>query len=149
MTCLREVSRLQHKCFGCVSYCNSDNAAANSAKSNLLYRVTFQVLARLQACSLRRVGLSWKQCRNIMHHAPCVRAGCFWAPNIYAFFLNYTHPTMAPASTSRDPDLEAQRDRLQPHRASYLLYSLGLNVLTIFGKRAGRRRDSRDDRPSV
>ena len=40
---------------------------------------------------------------------------------------------MAPISTSHDHDVEAQRDVLQPHRASYHLthyYPLGWNVLT-------------------
>ena len=44
---------------------------------------------------------------------------------------------MASASTSRDLDVEAQRDVLQPHRASHHLscrYPLDWNVLTIFGK---------------
>ena len=44
---------------------------------------------------------------------------------------------MAPISTSRDHDVEAQRDVLQPHRASYHLthcYPLGWNVLTAFIK---------------
>jgi hypothetical protein len=43
---------------------------------------------------------------------------------------------MASASTSRDPDLEAQPDQLQPLRAFYHFYLLGWNVLTMFGKKS-------------
>jgi hypothetical protein len=53
---------------------------------------------------------------------------------------NFTFLTMASASTSLDRDVEAQRDVLQPHRASYHLaryYPLGWNVLTIFEKELG------------
>ena len=53
----------------------------------------------------------------------CQAVRCLLSPNIRVF-LNGTQHTphfafrkMASASTSRDPDVEAQRDVLQPHRA--------------------------------
>ena len=53
---------------------------------------------------------------------------------------HFTFLGMASPSTSLDRDVEAQRDDLQPHRASYHLaryYPSGWNVLTIFGKEPG------------
>ena len=79
-------------------------------------------------------GFSGSDVRHVP--GPC---GLF-SPNIHVFLKrNRTlHPrAMAPISTSRDHDVEAQRDVLQPHRASYHLthcYPLGWNVLTAFIK---------------
>jgi hypothetical protein len=53
--------------------------------------------------------------------------GCLLSPNIHLVLNCTLHTphvafrTMASASTSRDPDVEAQRDALQPHRASHHL----------------------------
>ena len=70
-------------------------------------------------------------------------AGRLLPPDIHAFLSftpHFTFLTMASASTSRHPDVEAQRDVLRPHRASYHLTRycpLGWIILTIFGKELG------------
>jgi hypothetical protein len=93
----------------------------------------------LCACGLRRSG---REATTPQHHqAPCVVHCVSRLPTSTTSFsttnTHFTFVTMASASTGRDPDLEAQRDLLQPHRASYHLYPLGWGVLTIFGKEPG------------
>lgn len=52
---------------------------------------------------------------------------------------HFTFPTMASPSTTRDGDIEAQRDVLQSHGAPY---DLTLESANDSRNRAGRKRDS-------